>query len=171
MKIQTQLWLAVLISILSLTSSALATPRVDTNLPLFYAISDAFNDRLQFSLTVDDDSDVTGLIFSQNSGDTPIALADLPKGIVLYQSSGMDVVTLSSQNFNSQTGGDFTLKYLNNGISGTYRSFSFSVGRQGQNWSPYILDSRQVPQVFVSMYLKAKKVLGKVVGIDSITLQ
>jgi len=171
MKLQTQFWLAILISILSLTSSALATPRVDTNLPLFNATSDAFNDHLQFSLTVDDDADVTGLIFSQNSGDTPIALSDLSKGIVLYQSSGMDAVTLLSQNFNAQTGGDFTLKYLSNGISGTYRNFSFSVGRQGQNWSPYILDSRQVPQVFVSMYLKAKKVLGRVVGIDSITVQ
>jgi hypothetical protein len=159
---------AITLSVLSQAPSSLAA---DAKIPIFTATSDAFDGNLEIALTVDQNSDASGLIYTKSGTDTALALSDLPKGIVIYQSGGKDVITLSSLNFNVKTGGALILTYLQNGVSDVYQNFDFSIGRQGQNWTPYISDTNGIPQSFVSMYLKAKKLFGKVIGIDSITVQ
>jgi hypothetical protein len=166
LKLPAVLMLALLGTLTSFSSFA-----EDTRLPLFTATSDAFDDQLEFSITVDENSNTTGLIYTQSGKDIPIPLSSLGDGVVLYQSSGKNVVTLSSASFAAANGGDITLTYLTNGLSNTYKKFVFSVSREGQNWTPSALNSRGIPQAFVSMYLKGKRLLGKIVGIDTITVK
>ena len=143
----------------------------DTKLPLFTASSDAFDGTLEISLSVDQNSNATGFVYNLNNKDTAIPLSNLSTGIVLYQSSGENVVVLSSKTFDAAKGGPLVLTYLHDGISDTYQTFNFALGRTGQSWTPYITNTHGVPQSFLTMYLTANKVFGKVIGIDTISVQ
>ena len=77
---------------------------------------------------------------------------------------------LKGSNFSNTTGGALTLTYLNDGIQNIYKDFDFALNRVGQNWNTTSLDQNGIPQVFTTLFLTAKKFLGSVIGIDSITV-
>jgi hypothetical protein len=160
----------IALAALLVNSSALAAP-YDLQMLLFTATSDAFADQLEFNVSIDVNSDATGLIYREDAKESQITLAQLSKGVVLYQSSGKNVVSLSSEDFDAIKGGTITLNYLVNGISGSYRNFDFSLGREGNQWIPTVVNARGIPQAFTSMYLKANRALGRIVGIASITVK
>lgn len=159
---------AIVLSIFSQSHSAFAA---GTRIPLFMATSDAFDNTLEIGLSVDQNSDATGFVYTNAGQETALPLSDLATGIVLYKSGSTDVVVLSSTSFNSKIGGPLVLTYLQNGVSNIYRKFDFALGRQGQSWSPYVEDSNGIPKSFLTMFLKAKKLFGKLIGIDNITVQ
>jgi hypothetical protein len=149
-------------------SSVLAS---EIKIPLFNATSDAFSGVLEVNLTIDSNSKATGFIYALNNEETPVSLVALPTGIVLFKMSGKNVATLSSKNFNPEQGGPLTLTYLHNGLQDSYQNFNFALARQGQNWDAYVTESNGIPRNFISMFLKAYKLFGKVVGIDRITVK
>jgi hypothetical protein len=167
MKWKTGFLFVALASLTFVMPSALA----NTKLSLFTATSDAFNGQLEISLSVDENAKASSLIYTDAKGDTEIPLASLPEGAVIYQASGKNVITLLSSAFTAENGGPLDLKYLYSGVSNSYSTFHFAIGRDGQNWTPYVTNTHGIPQAFTSMYLKAKRVLGSVVGIASITVQ
>ena len=137
---------------------------------LFNETSDAFDGTLKVSLAVDANSNATGFVYNITS-DTDFPLANLTSGIVLYESSNRNVITLTGKNFSPTTGGELTLTYLQSGISNTYETFDFGIARTGQSWDAYIINSRNVQTAFISMYLAANTFLGEVIGIESITVK
>ncbi len=150
-------------------SSALA--QSTQQLPLFIASSNAFSETLEVNLTADVNSDATGFLYSLQGSDTAVPLTDLPKGISLYQLNGQDVATLSSKTFSAINGGALTLTYLHNGVQGTYQQFNFALSRQGQAWNSYVIDANGIPRNFTTMYLTAKKLFGKIIGIERISVK
>ncbi len=158
--------LVIWLGVISLTLA-----RADTLRPLFSATSDAFTGELNVSLTVDQNSNVTGLSYAHNGKETPVSLDHLSKGIVLYQAAGLDAATLSAQNFDKNTGGALTMKYLYSGLNSTYQNFDFLLGRQGSDWRASVLDQNGIPQPFTQMYLKGNRLFGKVIGIQSVSVE
>ena len=157
--------------ILSLALSHSLALANDAKLPLFVATSDAFDGNLEVSLTVNQNSNATGLLYTINGKDTPVTLANLANGVVLFQMSGKNVAVLSSKNFSAIKGGPLTLTYLQDGVQDTYQKFNFALGTQGQSWDSYVTNTHGVPRAFMSMYLTANKVFGTVIGIDHITVK
>ena len=155
-----------LIAAVILPSASFATSQVS----LFTATSDAFDGSLKVSLEVDENTNATAIVYNI-SEDTVFPIGNLPKGIVIYQTSGKNIVTLSSKTFNDSTGGPITMTYLQDGISGTYATFNFSLARQGQGWEAVVTDKNGIPQKFTTMYLTANKFLGNVIGIDSVSVK
>jgi len=162
--------LLFLISV-GLFTSYSATLAADSKIILFTATSDAIAGALDVGITVDQDLDATSFIYMDQGKETLVPLNDLAKGVVLYQMSGKNVAVLSSPNFNRTQGGLLKLTYLNNGLQNTYKNFSFSLGRQGQNWNSTITDANGVAIPFTQMFLYGKKVFGQTVGIDRITVK
>ena len=148
-----------------------ATLAADRMAPLFSATSDAFDGNLQLSAEVNEQSDVDSFAYDEVGTPKKITLANLKDGFVLYQASGKNVATLSSANFNMATGGTLTITYLQDGVNGKYQTFTCEMIRQGQNWKMLTADSGGDQKVFTTLYLKANKLFGKVIGIKSIRAQ
>jgi hypothetical protein len=148
--------------------SALAA---DRDVGLFSATSDAFTGSLQLDAEVNDSADVDSFGYNEIGTAKAINLTDLKNGFVLYQSSGKNVATLSSDNFNAATGGTLTITYLQDGVSGTYQTFECEMIRQGQAWKMMAADDSGNEKAFTSLYLQSNKLFGKVIGIKSITAQ
>jgi len=163
--------LGIFFLMLGLFSNLSTSYADDARIPLFTATSDAFDGSLAISLTVDQNSNATGFAYTSDKKDTVLPLANLSQGITLYQTEGENVVVLSSKTFDATSGGPLTLTYLHDGISDIYKTFDFALGRSGQNWTPYVANQNGIPQSFITMYLTAKKVFGKVIGIDTITVK
>jgi hypothetical protein len=167
------LFSALLLSVnFILPTSTFAADRDGTrSVELFTATSDAFSGSLTMGANVDDASDLVSFVYTAVGTTKTIQLSNLKAGIVLYQASGKDAAVLSSNNFNAQTGGSLTVKYLEDGVSGTYDTFECEMIRQGQTWKMTSADSGGDQKVFTLMYLTAKKLFGTVIGIASITVQ
>lgn len=59
----------------------------------------------------------------------------LSRGAVLTEMDGRKVVILKvASNFKVETGGVLTLDYLYNGITGSRKSFQFTMSRSGDTW-------------------------------------
>ncbi len=162
-----KLSLALILGIITFSSASLA----DTKIPLFTATSDAFSGTMNVGVDVDVDSNISDIYYTKSGMNTPVSLADLPSGVVIYQSGGKDAIIIMAQNFNSTSGGPLTLNYLYDGIQNIYHFFNFSITRQGQAWSAVANDQNGIPQKFTTMYLAAKRVFGSVIGIENITVQ
>jgi hypothetical protein len=141
----------------------------DTTTALFKATSDATSASITVSLKTNDDHVATALVYVASDGQSSeFDLKGLAAGIVLVQAGGQTAATLKSGNFDPANGGELTLNYIYNGISGEHRDFVFELDRQGTDWATSVNDNAG-RRTFHSLYLKAKKFLGKVIGIASIT--
>jgi hypothetical protein len=159
----TSVFTALLLALASASSAC-----ADQTIPLFTATSDAVAGVLSIGLRVTDDAVATGLYYATSSEENVIPLDGLGSGIVLYSASGHDVAILRSSDFDPATGGSLTLDYLYNGISGERRMFDFELDRMGTDWKPSVNDQAG-RRGFTSLYLKAKRFLGQIIGIASIT--
>lgn len=61
-------------------------------------------------------------------------LADLAKGVVVLQKDQYKVLILSGSVETRSQEGTFTMKYLTNGLLGTYKSCDFLVRRDNNGW-------------------------------------
>jgi hypothetical protein len=139
--------------------------------PLLTATSDAFSGDLDVQILVDSNNVAVGLRAISPAG-TPqdYELSNLATGIVLYTTSGDNVVTITSTNFDSSHGGTFDVNYLNNGITSTYDDLDVNVEQNENTWQMLTDNQNGSDAVVTQAYLKANKVFGKTVGIESITL-
>ncbi len=91
------------------------------------------------------------------------SVRDLPAGITLKEKDGYRVFVLRSTEFDPGRGGRMYLDYLKNGVTGSRdeTEIEAQVGHQG--WQ-LLHEGR----AFKRMYVIAKKVLGKVVGVKEV---
>ncbi|MBT4790832.1 MAG: hypothetical protein HON90_04625 [Halobacteriovoraceae bacterium] len=101
-----------------------------------------------------------GVFFERKAHD----LTNISDGFVLYNKEGRDVVTLKSRDFATYAGGTVEIRYLYNGISGTYRSKSFIIEQEQDSW--HISDIQG--NIFTNFFFKAKRVWRKIVGVKDI---
>jgi hypothetical protein len=131
--------------------------------------SDAFSGTLDLDMLVDSSNNAVG-IRGINGGKTQDSdLSNFAQGIVLYSTQGKDVVTITSTNFDPTQGGVVDVSYLHNGISDDYNSMTVDIEKSGTAWQ-MLTDDQSGRNVVTQGYFKANKLLGKVIGIESITL-
>jgi hypothetical protein len=92
---------------------------------------------------------------------------ELAMGIVLSSKNGKKVTELTSNSFDTSHGGKIDLVFLTNGITNEYLTFPMELTYSGR-WQIYSYDEAGKPKVFKTMFMKARKYLGQVIGIESI---
>ena len=94
-----------------------------------------------------------------------MAIPDLSTGYALVH-DGTEILRVQSDNFDPHSGGLLKFKYLNNGITGKYKTHSVFLYLRGLQWVAYDENLRPIH----SMHLTAKKFMGKVIGIEDIII-
>jgi hypothetical protein len=131
--------------------------------------SDAFTGTLDLQMLVDSSNNATGIRGIAGGKTQDSDLAGFAQGIVLYTTQGKNVVTITSTNFDPAQGGVVDVNYLENGISGNYQDLTVDIEKSGTTWQ-MLTDDQTGRNVVTQGYFKANKFLGKVIGIESITL-
>ena len=151
------------------TSGVFATA---IDIPIIKGTVDDDDRRINLILNVDKNFDITTLsvaVADSVNGES-VDQYDIEKmfaGFVLYSEGSRDIVTLQSDQFSPHQGGEVTLSYLYNGITGTIRSVVIDVYRDGDEWKV-----SQAGAKFGSIHLvKNKKPFIGVIGIKNIEFQ
>lgn len=133
------------------------------------ATSDAFSGTYRLSVLTDEDGQAIALR-GEDARTADFPIADLQAGFTILNQSGRDIILLQSSNFDPWVGGTLRLTYLVNGITGKYRSVEIDLLHDGSTWG--LATNDQAGRRAVSTgYFKANRMLGRVVGIDSVRLQ
>jgi hypothetical protein len=137
-----------------------------TELHLADVISEPENNRIhKFSVEVDDNFDILGLVRRADEFIQKINLGEIIEGTVLLEKDGFNVITLTCSGCDSVHGGEISLKYLYDGLGKKYREFSMELLRDGDNWS---LFTKSGAEKINSLKLVSRKFLGRLVGIKKI---
>jgi hypothetical protein len=138
---------------------------------LLHVTSDAMEGSADIRLSVDADFRVqSGMYVTSGGQRSEFTPEMLRAGVVLLRKSGKNVVTLVSRNFDPRRGGQIDLVYLENGISGSTGRFPMEIVLNGNQWSLQTND-RSGRRTFTSMFLKGRFVLGKAIGIKSVSVK
>ena len=105
---------------------------------------------------------------------TVAQLQGAPK--VIYNRLGHDAILIGTESdFNPQKGGHLIVRYLNNGMDGTYKDFRVLVDieakivlRSDPNPNDPDSDNNSYTSVFNEIFLQKNTVLGVTVGIDQV---
>ncbi|MBC7693471.1 MAG: hypothetical protein H7222_17025 [Methylotenera sp.] len=151
-------------------SGASLNAQSEKEVQLIRVNSDAVEGDLDLKLILDEDSNGIALLFLSQAKPQRFEAAQLVDGIVLLKKDSTNVVTIVSKNYEPAQGGDIEVVYLRNGISGNYGRFPAQVIRTGDQWAVYT-NGPEGRKPFTRMFMKAKRALGQIVGIDSITVQ
>lgn len=122
-----------------------------------------------FSLQVDATNLVQGAVYACNDG-TPVQIytvADFMAGVAIVHDDNRDVVVASAPGFDINAGGQVTMHYLNNGITGSYSDWYFNVVNTGTSWEAYTLPE-DGQAAFNHMYFEKATFLGETIGISQI---
>jgi hypothetical protein len=131
--------------------------------------SDAFTGTLDLQMLVDTNDNATGIRGIASGKTQDSTLTNFTQGIVLYSTSGKNVVTITSTNFDPAQGGVVDVSYLENVVTGNYQNITVDIERTGTTWQ-MLTDDQTGRNVVTQGYFKANKLFGKVIGIESITL-
>ncbi len=159
-----------LLAVCGLVSSLSVAQAATTEQKVLRVTSDAMEGNLFVHAILDENAKITGLRYESPYETKTFPITNLAQGIVMYSIKGMNVVTLKSAKFDPANGGPIDVVYIANGLTGSYRTYPAEMNRVGQTWELLINDQagrRPVKHI----YLKAKKVLGKIVGIDQVIPQ
>lgn len=103
-----------------------ATNDEDEDITRLYLILDKNKDIQQFRVrTLAGEEIIEDDLYGVDKGES---------GIVLKNLKGKDIVTLYSSNFTGHQGGEITLRYLFNGLTGSTKELELDLGRYGDNW-------------------------------------
>jgi hypothetical protein len=92
------------------------------------------------------------------------------RGAVLLEEGGVNVIKVQSHHLDPISGGPVDLIYTTNGILKKTAVFHMDLVRIGNRW--YFQTNDQTGRrPFTSMFLTAKKFLGKVIGIQKISVR
>jgi hypothetical protein len=150
---------------------ALAQPAMaDEVQQLLHGTSDAISGALDVQILTDADDVATAFQSVTEAATQSIGFADLPRGIVLLNTQGYDVVTLKSADFDPAHGGTLQITYLRNALNNSYGNIALDLVRDGSKWE-LMANDQSGHHVVTRGFFKAKRVFGQIVGIDSITLQ
>lgn len=88
-------------------------------------------------------------------------------GIVMYRTSGRDVVTLNSSNITNHYGGDITINYLYNGLTNNYKNMDIQLEKIDREWK-ILINGQKIRSL--RLHVNKKPIVGTV-GIKSISYQ
>lgn len=106
------------------------------------------------------------LRYHSSAQDYRMELTNLAGGKVLFEYRGHVIAILYSEDFNPERGGHFSMDYIQNAITGNYDRFNFWLERAGDDWKLFTVGAR--PRKFTGLFLETNRILGQVIGIDSI---
>lgn len=156
----------MLSGLLGLQNLAHAGPEPLEKIPLVDILSEPENNlHHQLILHLNDAGDVEQISRVSLESEHVFTLADLlTKEVVLARSSGLDAVLLGCSGCDPNVGGTLVLRYVYNGVTRNYRSFQMRIQRSDRHWELSTADGTPIR----TLTLKARKVLGAVVGIREI---
>ncbi len=88
------------------------------------------------------------------------SVEDIQNGTVFKEGLPKKFVTVNGDNFSAVYGGDITIRYPSNVLTGSYNSESFSMDRQGEQWPV----NHASVEDFKKVHVNVKKVFGIPVG-------
>jgi hypothetical protein len=141
---------------------------------LFRITSNIFAGEKNVSISVDQNNAITEFSYTPQSRIPhrfSIAEAAAPAGVVLDREKGHDAVTLNETGFTANQGGAITLTYLRNGLTGATDTFVFEVRPVGSTWQSQITKEDGSIQKFKEMWLEKNSILGRLLGIKSISVE
>lgn len=140
--------------------------------------TDAYPGISTFSVTRNAQGALETLVYlSRTDGDKTFTLEQLKKGpAVLKHSDGRDVVVLVlEKDFTAEKGGHAYVRFLQSGMSGTYRNFRILLDvqekiilRSDPNPKDPESDDNSYTGVFNHVFMKKNTFLGKLIGIESV---
>lgn len=142
--------------------------RAESVQSLLMATSDVFPDQYQLSIVLNDEGVATGLRYSSSRRVDLFPIGDLKKGIVLLRHSDRAIILLQADAFDTESGGEMKMSFLFSGITMQYKKVSIEIMRVGGVWE-FRVDGRAGRRNVSEAYFKANRVLGKVVGINTVT--
>jgi hypothetical protein len=132
--------------------------------------SDADSENTQLLIETNSDGDLDSIRLYKTmdskvvSDETHPAERVISDGVVASQRDGRPIIVLRPKNFNSVTGGIFTLDHIFNGITGARKDFNLKLVRGEGAFYLTTMEGARVNRLFIV----ANKVLGKVIGIKEI---
>ena len=108
--------------------------------------------------------------YDENMRGVEGSVDSLPRSVVLLQRSGVNVFTLQGGSFDPQTGGALTLSFLQNGLTGARGNFQMQLVQSNSRWFLEAESQGQWAPVN-TLNLKMNRVLGGVVGVESISAE
>jgi hypothetical protein len=143
----------------------LATRNDLTQHQLVHVTSDAMPGYLDIVVVLDGNFNLhSGAVIMDDGRKTLFTPEQLPRGVVIDRRDGRDIATLYSRDLNVQIGGNISLVYLSNGITGSTGSYPMQIARYGNNWYLRTVQG----EVFTNIFLKGKFFFGKAIGISSV---
>lgn len=154
---------------LSLVTSV-SSANADVEHLLLTATSDAFAGSVELSLITDDGGNALAIRYAAESAEQDFPIADLATGIVVLKAADQNVIIIQGNGFDPASGGPLRIDHLVNGMNGKREQVEIAIERHGLEW--HLEADDLFGRRFVSKaYFKAKKFLGKIVGIASITFE
>lgn len=151
-------------------------------IPVLTIESDATPEATLVSVGMDSSGNMTSLTSTASTGNVvTFSLEQLRQAPRVFKTmSGRDVVYFNIESdFNPRSGGHANLRFLQNGISGTYKNFRIHVIAQGQGISLVSEPNPRDPESdenrstsgFNYLYMNKNTIWGRVIGIESVIPQ
>jgi hypothetical protein len=80
------------------------------------------------------DGAASGMSVVTDKGNKDYSLEEITKGVVLFQKDSYKVLFLSGAVESRSQEGTFTMKYLTNGLTGSYKTCQFLLRRDNSGW-------------------------------------
>lgn len=137
---------------------------------LLHVTSDAMPGYTDIHLELDSSANIVGMRRSTDNGDMQeFSLSQLASGAVLLNQSGYDVVKIVTENLDPHSGGVVRMVYLSNAITSSYENYDMDLVPQGSQWSLEVNDQSGHHSIS-NMFLKGRTLFGKVIGIESVSV-
>ncbi len=113
-------------------------------------------DIIKLYLVLDENSDVSSFKMNTFTKDMKeknkynFAVEKAHTGIVIYKKEKREIVKLISENFSTHQGGDVSLNFLYNGITGSRKNFDFDLKRDGDEWEIFVKGKKVKKLHFIS---------------------
>jgi hypothetical protein len=126
-----------------------------------------------FSLSLDDKSDVKSFFYKTYNGEgkelskKTFSADKADKKMVLYRSSGKDVVTIDAYKVSTGNGGFMQVDFLYNGITGSRKSIELELRRDADDWTL----RKNGKKINKMHFISNKKAIIGTIGIESIQLR
>lgn len=164
-------------ALLILSASVSAVAFADTQTTILTVETDAYEGTSFIDIVRTDQGSIKAMVYRPFGHPTEIlSLDQLKLPNVLKRVSDRDIVLLSVEPaFSAEKGGYATIRFLNSGISGTYRNFRILIENQKEvilrsdpDRNDPETDDNSYTSVFNYLFLKKNTFFGKLIGIDEV---
>ncbi len=157
-------WIVLILLALSFSTSLHAKEQ-----RLLTVTSDGLDGTLDLSAFVDSEDRAVKLILTKREDRNyrrEFPAAELKRGIVILEISGQNVVILRSGDFDLTRGGHVVVDYLSSGVTKSRQQMELEVEHDGRSWVVLHRGGK-----ITSMFMKARTLFGKTVGISGVQMK